>query len=144
MKKAIYDEKPTTNVQIRTVVFVIHYCDLGCSLRFLLVLREICLTSLSLSSAGSVSGRLPDVPGRLQHWRLAACGGWRKFGLEGAFRVLALDDELFGPDAYHLADRWLECVRGDGVIPEIGQSGGAIAEGHLVIEQAGGGGDELE
>jgi len=57
---------------------------------------------------------------------------------------LSLDDELFSPDAYHLADRWLERIRGDGVVPEIGQPGGTVAESHLVVEQAGGGGNELE
>jgi hypothetical protein len=36
------------------------------------------------------------------------------FGTYGwSFRVLSLDDERFSPDAYDLADCWLERIRGD-------------------------------
>jgi hypothetical protein len=67
------------------------------------------------------------------------------FGTYGwSFRVLSLDDERFSPDAYDLADCWLERIRGDGVVPEIGQPGGTVAESHLVVEQAEPGGDQLE
>jgi hypothetical protein len=50
---------------------------------------------------------------------------------------LSLDDELLSPDAYDLSHCWLERVGRHGVVPEVGQSWGSLAEGHFVVEQAG-------
>src|SRR6266851_5375673 len=69
-------------------------------------------------------------------------GYHRDNGLDGYVKKVV--DKLLSPDANYLAYRWLERVGRHGVVPEVSQLGGAVAECHLVIEQPGCRGDELE
>lgn len=57
---------------------------------------------------------------------------------------LSLDDEFFSAEAHHFADRGLEDVSGHRLVPEVRQLWCVVPEGDLVVEQAGGRGDELE